>query len=246
MSGLGWGVLIGMALAFVLSSCVCETCSHVCRVCRHAQRRPDRQPSPAAGPDQTGSIEHATRRQGSLQLRQADRFHRKREEAIAQGHRAVFTSKSLERQLRLHLNRVRPNLVLLFLEQVLQIWPTICVSGFVVTVWFFGIGPAMPCFIGILFSLPLPWVKVAIARQQVERTHLLGKKMRFTGMVFNKKDPSKAFWSLWIWNWLKAILTCGLSRIVSDSGGLAASPNAWLLARCPARVSLPPLLACGL
>ena len=74
------------------------------------------------------------------------------------------------------------------------------------------------------------WTQNTNGKQTVERTSVLGKKMVFTGRVLSKRHGKKesdkdGFFRLWLGNWLKALLTCGLSRIVADTDFQEA---AWL------------------
>ena len=146
-------------------------------------------------------------------------------QAVAGGDGPVQERKDrIEDLLRLHLNVVTIDLKWKVLETILSLLPTISIIAFVCTALLHDVDLAAVALFGLLLTLGTPWVKIAAARQRVERTHLLGKRMNFNGTVLNK-DSTRAFWRLWFGNWVCSILTCGLSRIVSDSDFQEA---AWL------------------
>ncbi len=82
------------------------------------------------------------------------------------------------------------------------------------------------CTAGVVLTLALPWVKLGMARQLVERSHILGKRMHFTASMFGKiagtsllkkRSAELAFAPLALTNWLQSLLSFGLSRIVADT-----------------------------
>jgi hypothetical protein len=133
---------------------------------------------------------------------------------------SVVQNKEKQEPLRLFLNTAQADTLWRFLDILLSVLPVLSSITCLIVLLVFKL-PAEQVLgglvIGVLFTLYRPWVKLKVAEQTVQRTHILGKSLKFTAKVFDKKHPENAFWKLWFHNWCWAMVSFGVSRFISDA-----------------------------
>lgn len=132
----------------------------------------------------------------------------------------VFQHKEKQEPLRLFLNTAKADTLWRFLDMMLSVLPVLSSISSLIVMLVFKL-PAEQVLggvvLGVLITLYRPWVKLKVAEQTLQRTHILGKSLKFTAKVFDKKHPENAFWKLWFYNWCWAVVSFGVSRFISDA-----------------------------
>ncbi|EKX51451.1 hypothetical protein GUITHDRAFT_134381 [Guillardia theta CCMP2712] len=116
--------------------------------------------------------------------------------------------------LKFHHNAVRQDIVLTVSNLVVEIFPP---AGLITLIVLLLTKETLSGYLMILSSLPLlfkPWVKVAIARQRIERSLWLNKQPKFKGRSGLREGE---FGRLWLKNFILFITTLGLHRVCSDA-----------------------------
>ena len=131
-----------------------------------------------------------------------------------------FHDKEQQEPLDLFLNTASPDTLWLLLDTFLSVLPM--VGAIICLIVTLVLNPPViqvfPGLVGaVLLTLYRPWVKLKLAEQTVARTQILGKRLTFTGKVFDKKKPQNAFWKLWFYNWCWSVVSCGVSRFIADA-----------------------------